>query len=180
VLWYDLATAAGRFTLSPVKPDRDLPVIHRWMNDPEVAVFWDLAGSLDRTADHVYGQIERRHVQPLLARLSGRPIGYWELYQAAEDPLARYYTAQPQDLGVHLLIGEGDCRGLGLGSLMLRALVGAVQREQPRRLVAEPDACNLASIRAFTAAGFTPAGTLELPTKRATLMVRDAPAQEAN
>jgi RimJ/RimL family protein N-acetyltransferase len=181
VQWYDLSTPAGRFTLSPVKPERDLPVIHRWMNDPEVARYWELAGPAARTEEHVRRQIELPHTEPMLARLSGRPIGYWELYRAAEDPLARHYPAQPDDLGVHLLIGEGDCRGLGLGSLMLRVLADTVQARSPRRIVAEPDERNLASIRAFTAAGFTAEASLELPDKRATLMLRiPAPRREAD
>ena len=175
VQWYDLSTPAGRFTLSPVKPDRDLPVIHRWMNDPAVAEFWELDGPLERTAEHVYRQLDLPHSQPLLARLAGRPIGYWELYQAAQDPLAAHYAALPDDLGVHLLIGEGDCRGLGLGSLLLRVLADAVQRRAPRRLVAEPDERNLASVRAFTAAGFAAEAKLELPEKRAVLMLRHRP-----
>lgn len=181
VQWYDLSTPAGRFTLSPVKPERDLPVIHRWMNDPEVARYWALAGPPERTEEHVRRQIELAHTEPMLARLSGRPIGYWELYRAAEDPLARHYPARPDDLGVHLLIGEGDCRGLGLGSLMLRVLADAVQARSPRRIVAEPDERNLASIRAFTAAGFTAAASLDLPEKRATLMLRvPGPRREAD
>lgn len=181
VQWYDLSTPAGRFTLSPVKPDRDLPVIHRWMNDPEVARYWELAGPPERTEEHVRRQIGLAHTEPMLARLSGRPIGYWELYRAAEDPLAEHYQARPDDLGVHLLIGEGECRGLGLGSLMLRVLADAVQSRSPRRIVAEPDERNLASIRAFTAAGFTAAASLELPEKRATLMLRvPAPRREAD
>jgi RimJ/RimL family protein N-acetyltransferase len=179
VLWYDLPTPAGRFTLSPVKPDHDLPLIHRWMNDPDVARYWALDGPPQRTSDHVHAQLALGHTQPLLARLSGRPIGYWELYQAAEDPLAAHYPAEPADLGVHLLIGEADCRGLGLGGLLLRVLADAAQRQKPRRLVAEPDERNLASVRAFARAGFAEAGTLELPDKRATLMLRPAPRREA-
>ena len=175
VLWYDLPTPAGRFTLSPVKPDRDLPLIHRWMNDPEVARYWELDGPPERTAGHIAAQLELEHTQPLLARLGGRPIGYWELYQAAEDELAGYYPARPTDLGVHLLIGEADCRGIGLGGLLLGVLAEAAQRQRPRRLVAEPDERNVASVRAFAAAGFHAAGTLELPGKRATLMVRPEP-----
>ena len=174
-LWFDLATPAGRFTLSPVKPALDLPLIQRWMNDPEVARYWELDGPPERTSEHVREQLELPHTQPLLARLSGRPIGYWELYQAAEDPLAAYYAAEPADLGVHLLIGESACRGIGLGSVLLRALADAAQRVRPRRLVAEPDERNIASVRAFTAAGFVAGGTLELPDKRATLMVRPIP-----
>ena len=171
-LWYDLPTEAGRLTLGPVKPDRDLPLIQRWMNDPAVARYWELDGPPERTTEHVRAQIESAHAQPLLARLSGRAIGYWELYQAAEDRLAAYYAAEPDDLGVHLLIGESDCRGIGLGSVLLRAVADAVQREKPRRVVAEPDERNVASVRAFAAAGFVAADTIDLPEKRATLMIR--------
>ena len=173
MLWFDLPTSAGRFTLTPVKIDRDLPLIQSWMNDPDVSRYWELDGPPERTSEHVLTQIGSPHSQPLMARLSGRAIGYWELYQAADDPLAAYYPAEPDDLGVHLLIGESDCRGMGLGSVLLRALADAVQREKPRRLVAEPDERNIASVRAFTAAGFTAAATLDLPEKRATLMIRE-------
>lgn len=176
-LWFDLPTEAGRFTLSPVKPDRDLPLIGRWMNDPDVARYWELAGPLERTNEHVRAQLESAHAQPLLARLAGRAIGYFELYQAAEDRLAEYYAAEPDDVGVHLLIGEEDCRGIGLGSVLLRALADAVQRERPRRVVAEPDERNVASVRAFTAAGFVAADPIDLPEKRATLMIRPIPGE---
>ena len=173
MMWFDLPTSAGRFTLTPVKIDRDLPLIQSWMNDPDVARYWELDGPPERTSEHVRAQLELPHTQPLLARLSGRGIGYWELYQATDDPLAAHYAAEPDDLGVHLLIGESDCRGIGLGGVLLRALADAVQREKPRRLVAEPDERNIASVRAFTAAGFTAAATLDLPQKRATLMIRE-------
>lgn len=178
-LWYDLPTPAGRFTLSPVKPERDLPLIARWMNDPAVAAYWGLDGPPERTEEHVRAQLALEHTRPLLARLSGRAIGYWELYRAADDPLAAYYPAEPDDLGVHLLIGEADCRGIGLGGLLLRALADAAQRVRPRRLVAEPDERNTASVRAFARAGFAVAGTLDLPDKRAALMIRPAPTPAA-
>jgi RimJ/RimL family protein N-acetyltransferase len=173
MLWFDLPTPAGRFTLTPVKIDRDLPQIQSWMNDPDVARYWELDGPPERTTEHVRTQLDLPHTQPLLARLSGRAIGYWELYQAADDPLAAHYEAERDDLGIHLLIGESDCRGIGLGTVLLRAFADAVQKDTPRRLVAEPDARNIPSVRAFTAAGFTAAATLDLPEKRATLMLRE-------
>jgi RimJ/RimL family protein N-acetyltransferase len=171
--WWDLATPAGRFTLCPVKPDRDLGRIHRWMNDPVVARYWELDGPVERTADHLAEQRALPHIEPYLARLGGRPIGYWEVYRAAEDRLAAYYPARPDDVGIHLLIGEPDLRGLGLGALLLTALCDAIQREASHRVVAEPDERNTASVRSFVAAGFVPRGTLLLPEKRATLVVRE-------
>jgi RimJ/RimL family protein N-acetyltransferase len=171
--WWDLATPAGRFTLGPVKPDKDLPIISRWMNDPAVARYWELAGPIERTADHLAEQRALPHTEPYLARLAGRPIGYWEIYRAAEDRLAAYYQARPDDVGIHLLIGEPDLRGLGLGALLLTALCDAIQDDLRCRIVAEPDERNTASVRAFLAAGFTPSSTITLPEKRATLVIRE-------
>ena len=174
--WWDLTTPAGRFTLCPVKVDRDLPLIHRWMNDPAVARYWDLAGPIERTSAHLAEQRALTHSEPYLARLAGRPIGYWELYRAAEDRLAAYYPAQTDDLGIHLLIGEPDLRGVGLGATLLAALCDAIQRESGCRIVAEPDERNVASVRAFVSAGFRVSATIDLPEKRATLVIRDSPA----
>jgi RimJ/RimL family protein N-acetyltransferase len=145
------------------------------MNDPAVARYWELAGPVERTADHLAEQRALPHTEPYLARLAGRPIGYWEVYAAAEDRLAAHYPARPGDVGVHLLLGEPDVRGLGLGSTLLTVLCDAIQRQSARRIVAEPDERNCASVRAFVAAGFVPRGTITLPEKRATLVVRDAP-----
>jgi acetyl CoA:N6-hydroxylysine acetyl transferase len=173
--WWDLATPAGRFTLCPVKPDRDLPHLHRWMNDPAVARHWRLDGPAERAADQISEQRVLPYAEPYLARLSGRPLGYWELYRAADAPLADRYPARPDDLGIRLLIGEPAARGLGLGRLLLTALCDAVQRgrETARRAVAELDADDIAAARAFAAAGFVPHPAVPRPGRRTALIVRD-------
>jgi acetyl CoA:N6-hydroxylysine acetyl transferase len=171
--WWDLATPAGRFTLCPVKPDKDVVLVHRWMNDPAAARYWGLAGSVERTADHLAEQRVLPYTEAYLARLAGRPIGYWELYRAAEDRLAAHYPARPDDLGVRLLIGEPEVRGLGLGTLLLTELCDSVQRQSACRVVARPDERDGAAVRAFIAAGFVPSRTVTPPGKRATLVIRD-------
>ncbi len=173
--WWDLVTSAGRFTLCPVKTDRDLPLIHRWMNDPRVARYWELDGPIERTATHLARQQELGHSEPYLARLSGRPIGYWEIYRAAEDRIAAYYPARSDDVGIHLLIGEPELRGIGLGSVLLTAFCDTEQSQRHCRIIAEPDERNRASVGAFRHAGFVPVATIDLPEKRATLVIRDLP-----
>ena len=42
--WGPAATSAGSLQLVPVRIERDAVLISRWMNDPAVAAFWDLAG----------------------------------------------------------------------------------------------------------------------------------------
>ncbi|WP_151775396.1 GNAT family N-acetyltransferase [Streptomyces abyssomicinicus] len=173
--WGPVATPDGPFLLLPVRDREHLGLLHRWMNDPVVAEYWDLAGPPARTEEHLRAQTggDGRSV-PCLGLLDGRPTSYWEIYRADLDPLADHYAARPHDTGVHLLIGEAADRGRGLGTLLLDAVARLVLDRRPGclRLVAEPDLRNHASLGAFRKAGFRRAGTLELPGKRAALMIR--------
>jgi RimJ/RimL family protein N-acetyltransferase len=174
--WGPVDTRAGRFRLRPVEDGREhLELITRWMNDPVVAAFWELAGPPHRTEAHLRAQTEGdgRSV-PCLGLLDGRPTSYWEIYRADLDPLAAHYPARPHDTGVHLLIGEAADRGRGLGGLLLDAVARLVLDRRPAcpRVVAEPDVRNHASLGAFRKAGFRRTATLELPGKRAALLIR--------
>ncbi|WP_406455593.1 acetyltransferase [Streptomyces sp. NBC_00876] len=176
VRWRPVTTPAGVFQLVPVRPERDLAVISRWMNDPAVAAFWELAGAETVTAGHLASQLDGdgRSV-PCMGVLSGVPMSYWEIYRADLDPLARHYPARPHDTGIHLLIGEVDDRGHGVGTTLIRAVADLVLDNRPlcARVVAEPDLRNTPSVAAFLSAGFRYSAEVELPGKRAALMVRD-------
>ncbi|MFJ2824037.1 GNAT family N-acetyltransferase [Streptomyces toxytricini] len=174
--WGSTRTAAGAFRLEPVRLDRDLDLITRWMNDPEVAAYWDLAGPPTLTAAHLRAQIDGDGGSiPCLGLLDGTPVSYWEVYRADLDPLARHYPARPHDTGIHLLIGDGRNRGRGLGTALLRAVANLVLDNRPRctRVIAEPDIRNTPSVSAFLGSGFRWTGNLDLPGKRAALMVRE-------
>ncbi|WP_329259027.1 acetyltransferase [Streptomyces sp. NBC_01478] len=174
--WGPTHTPAGTFHLLPVHIERDLPLINRWMNDPAVAEFWELAGPQALTEDHLRVQLTGDgHSVPCLGVLDGTPMSYWELYRADLDPLARHYPARPHDTGIHLLIGSGTDRGRGLGGTLLRAVADLVldKRLTCARIVAEPDIRNTPSVAAFLGAGFRFSAEIDLPAKRAALMVRD-------
>jgi RimJ/RimL family protein N-acetyltransferase len=174
--WPPARTPAGLFQLVPVEPARDLALISRWMNDPAVAQFWELAGEPEVTAAHLTAQLDGdgRSVA-CLGVLDGVPMSYWEIYRADLDPIARYYPARPQDTGVHLLIGGVADRARGIGGTLLRAVCDLVLDNRPgcTRVIAEPDLRNTPSVAAFLTAGFRLCLELELPDKRAALMIRD-------
>ncbi|GEC09354.1 N-acetyltransferase [Streptomyces spinoverrucosus] len=174
--WGPTDTPAGVFQLVPVHVERDLPLIGRWMNDPAVAAFWQLDGSQDVTEQHLKAQLagDGRSV-PCLGVLDGTPMSYWEIYRADLDSLARYYPARPHDTGIHILIGDIAKRGQGLGSTLLRSVANFVLDRRPAcaRVVAEPDIRNTPSVAAFLNAGFRFAAEVDLPAKRAALMMRD-------
>lgn len=174
--WQPATTPAGVFQLVPVRLERDLAVISRWMNDPAVAAFWELAGAESVTADHLRSQLDGDgRSLACLGVLSGIPMSYWEIYRADLDPLARHYPARSHDTGIHLLIGEVNNRGRGVGAMLLRAASDLVLDHRPlcTRVVAEPDFRNTPSVAAFLSAGFRFSAEVELPDKRAALMIRD-------
>ncbi|WP_369273836.1 GNAT family N-acetyltransferase [Streptomyces sp. R11] len=171
-----VSTPAGVLHLVPVRIERDLPIIDRWMNDPAIAAFWGLAGPRNATEEHLRAHLSGDGCSvPCLGLLDGTPMSYWELYRADLDPLARYYPARPHDTGLHLLIGAVGDRGRGLGGTLLRAVADLVLDKRPAcaRIVAEPDIRNTPSVAAFQSAGFRFSAEIELPAKRAALMVRD-------
>lgn len=174
--WEPAGTPAGEFRLVPVVLERDLRLVHAWMNDPAVAAFWELAGPEPVTARHLRAQLEGDgHSVPCLGLLDGVPMSYWEVYRADLDPLAAFYPAQPHDMGLHVLIGGATDRGRGLGSMLLRT-VGRLVLDHSApcgRVIAEPDVRNAASVAAFLNAGFQLHAELDLPGKRAALMVLD-------
>ncbi|EFL35316.1 lysine N-acyltransferase mbtK [Streptomyces viridochromogenes DSM 40736] len=174
--WGPVDTSAGIFHLVPVRIERDLPLVSRWMNDPAAAAFWELSGPPSVTEDHLRAQLggDGRSI-PCIGALDGTPMSYWEIYRADLDPLARHYPAKPHDTGLHLLVGAVADRGRGLGGLLLRAVADLVLARRPScaRVIAEPDIRNTPSIAAFLTAGFRFSSEVDLPAKRAALMVRD-------
>ncbi|WP_329270064.1 GNAT family N-acetyltransferase [Streptomyces sp. NBC_01451] len=180
--WGPISTPAGSFHLLPVRIERDLPLIGRWMNDPTVATFWELAGTERVTEAHLRSQLDGHgRSVPCLGVLEGTPMSYWEIYRADLDPLARHYPARPHDTGLHLLLGAVADRGRGLGGILLRAVADLVLDHLPRcaRVVAEPDLRNTPCVSAFLSAGFRFGAELDLPAKRAALMVRDRGLRDA-
>ncbi|WP_328968190.1 GNAT family N-acetyltransferase [Streptomyces sp. NBC_00239] len=174
--WRPAHTTAGAFQLVPVRVERDLELLARWMNDPAVTAFWELAGPASVTAAHLRAQLDGdgRSI-PCLGVLDGTPMSYWEIYRADLDPVSRHYPARPHDTGIHLLIGDVTDRGRGLGTLLLRAVADLVLDNRPRctRVVAEPDIRNTPSVSAFLSSGFRFAAEIDLPGKRAALMFRE-------
>ncbi|HEX3214495.1 MAG TPA: GNAT family N-acetyltransferase [Actinomycetota bacterium] len=158
-------------------PDGDLELVHGWMHQPHVVPYWQLDVDRAELGGYLRRAAADDHQTVLVGSLDGEPVSYWECYWAARDPLAGHYPAEPADQGVHLLIGPPERTGRGLGRRLLEAVVAWQLGREPatRRVVAEPDVRNLRMIHVFEQCGFRRAGELELPDKRAALMIHERP-----
>jgi RimJ/RimL family protein N-acetyltransferase len=153
-------------------PD-DLDAIHRWMNDPRVAAFWELAGTRREHADYLERTLADRHVHPLVGCFDGHPFGYFEAYWAKEDRIAPFYDVDDYDRGIHMLVGEPRFRGPHRVAAWLPSLVHYLFLDDPRtrKVVAEPRADNAKMIGYLAQTGFFQAKEFDFPHKRAAMMI---------
>lgn len=151
---------------------RDTPLLCAWMHQPHVARFWKQAWSRDAWSAELQRQLAGDHMRPCLISLHAEPLAYIEIYRVVRDRLAGHYLHRAHDLGLHVAIGDRARTGCGLGRALLRRFANALLKADPAcaRIVAEPDRRNVASLRAFAAAGFQRIGPLSLPDKTAMLV----------
>ncbi len=147
--------------------------MQRWMSTPHVAEFWHQAWPLADWSAAVARQLAGEHSRPWLVALDGDPVAYVEVYRPARDVIARQLAVDAHDLGVHIAIGDPDRTGQGLGPRVLRAVVDGLFAADARctRVLGDPDTAHRVARRAFAAAGFEPLAEVDLPHKRASLMV---------
>lgn len=160
-------------TLRSATVARDLPLLHRWMNDPEVDFFWQEAGDEAKHRAYLQGLVDDPHMLPLIAAFDDEPFGYFELYWARENRIAPFYDAHDHDRGWHVLIGEPAFRG----KQFLTAWFPSIQHFQflddPRtqRVVGEPRADHARQLANLDKAGFARVKTFDFPHKRAVLVM---------
>jgi RimJ/RimL family protein N-acetyltransferase len=156
-----------------VDPDRHLDLFHRWMNDPRVANFWELAGSREDHRTYLDKALSDRHLHPVIGCFDDEPFGYFEIYWAKEDRIAPFYAADDFDRGVHMLVGEPKWRGPQRVAAWLPSLAHYLFLDDLRtcNVVAEPRADNAKMIGYLQQTGFFKQKEFDFPHKRAALMI---------
>ena len=137
--------------------ERDLERLHSWLGSDHVKPYWDLDRPLPVFRERLQTKLADDHLTPYVGCLDHVTMSYWESYWAAEDDVGNHYDADPDDQGVHLLIGPEEYLGHGYASALLRAVV-AMQfaHAETDRVIAEPDVRNEHVIHVFEQCGFEP------------------------
>lgn len=165
---------------APATCERHLALLHAWMQEPHVVPWWGLAGGVEPVRAYLEGQRTLAHLEPWVVSDRGTPFAYVETYRAAQDPLADHYPAQPGDRGWHVLVGPASYLGSGVPAAMARELILRLLREPgASRVVCEPDLRNVRMIAFCRRLGGELAAELDLPDKRAALLIWTREAVEA-
>jgi len=148
----------------------DLPLVHRWVNTPHVAEWWDdLLTLADVEADFGPGIDGDDSTDYFVIEVGGRPAGIIQTYLIDDEPAYKEALGHPEHAaGVDLAIGEPDLVGRRLGPAALHAFVeDVVFARWPAglvdRCIAGPDHRNARSIATFEAAGFQRGAVVRVP-----------------
>jgi aminoglycoside 6'-N-acetyltransferase len=153
--------------------DDDLPLLHRWLNEPGVVRWWEGDDVSWEGVVRDYGSGSPDPTEHWIASVEGRDVGWAQCYAAAdyaeEDEHRHWWRlGVPRTAaGIDYLVGEPGARRQGLGTAMIRAFVVDVvfgRHPESTHVGASPYAANVASWRALERAGFSHAGTFEDPS----------------
>ena len=149
----------------PVLTEADLPLIRRWLLEPQVSRWW-ADPPRETYPDDELEKYQRRIrgedlVDVFFIRHRGRPIGLIQSYRI--DDHDEYGTALALDTpsaGIDLFIGEPDLIGKGHGPELIRSFLRDIvfARSELDECVIGPSVRNASALRASEKAGL-PFGT---------------------
>ena len=148
--------------------EADLPLLHRWLEQPHVREFYNREPrTLEEVSARYLGRIRGEvPTEPYLAILDEVPIGYLQTYRIADHPdYARAIEVGDDTAGVDMLIGEPEHAHRGLGAALLRQFVDEIVWPVTGATACwiGPAVHNTIAIRAYAKAGFVHVKTVQVP-----------------
>jgi aminoglycoside 6'-N-acetyltransferase-1b/aminoglycoside 6'-N-acetyltransferase-2 len=157
--------------------EADLPLVHAWLNNPEVARWYGLdlenltRPTLEQVVEHYMPRILGRRPTLCFLIMSGeRPAGFIQAYRVGDyQEYARAVDYDDDAWAIDIFIGEDDCRGGGFGSAAVSRFVETEVFSQPGvdTAVMSPNPDNKRAIRAYEKAGFRHLKTVWMPPENA-------------
>jgi RimJ/RimL family protein N-acetyltransferase len=136
----------------------DLRLLHEWLQRDHVRRWWSGRETYGEVVEHYLPAIDGRKPTDLYVILvDERPAGLVQTYLVSDYPHYRDLVDVEEGVaGVDLFLADESLTGRGLGSRVLAMFVDEVvfAAHSTKACVADPDAENRASIRAFEKAGF--------------------------
>lgn len=164
--------------------DDDLPMLHRWMNEPTVVRWWEGDDVSWEGIVRDYGSANDEPTEHWIAVVDGAPIGWvqcyaWADYADEEEATAHFSAGVDRSaVGIDYLVADPAQRRRGLGAAMIGAFVRDIVFPSYARCTqvsAGPFIANEASWRALARAGFRPLADYSTDEGDCRVMVIDRP-----
>jgi acetyl CoA:N6-hydroxylysine acetyl transferase len=167
------------FTFRPVDFDRDTELLYEWMHKSHIAPFWKLNLPMPEFKKWLHKSIKAEHKEVFIGTFNGTPVCYLIAYSIKDDPIREHYDYQEGDLGMHLLIGPRPFLNKEDGVSIIRAMIIFLFHHYgAKRIMGEPDIRNRIVIPILKELGGQVLGQIDLPHKKASLIVGDRVAVE--
>jgi aminoglycoside 6'-N-acetyltransferase len=132
----------------------DVELLERWDEDPDVAAAGGDDDWFDWSLEVSRGELPWREL--LVAEEDGRPVGFIQLIDAAEEETHYWGDDVPAGAwAIDIWIGAPDDRGRGVGTEMMRlALARCFDHHGATEVLIDPLASNVPAIRFYQRLGF--------------------------
>ena len=142
--------------------EKELPLMHRWLNTPHVSEWWSLDGnhhpSMEEVVRHYSPRIKRQDpVDVYIIIYEGKAIGMIQSCCLDDEPEEKDKVGIDHSCaGIDLFIGEEDYVHRGLGSSIIREFLKQVvfKKYDVDCCIIDPQVENKIAIRAYEKAGF--------------------------
>ena len=142
--------------------EKDLPLMHRWLNTPHVSEWWSLEGnhhpSMEEVVKHFLPRVKGEEaVDVFIIVYDGKPIGMIQACCLDDEPKEKAnFGIERSCAGIDLFIGEEKYVHHGLGSNIIREFLRRVvfKKYNVDCCAIDPSVDNKIAIRAYEKAGF--------------------------
>jgi aminoglycoside 6'-N-acetyltransferase len=151
----------GKISFTPLC-EKDLPLLHRWLNTPHVSEWWSLEGnhhpSMEEVVRHYSPRITGKEpVDVYIIIYNDKAIGMIQCYYLDDEPEEKaVFGIDRSSAGIDLFIGEEAYVHRGLGSNIISDFLRQVvfKKYDVECCVIDPQVQNKIAIRAYEKAGF--------------------------
>lgn len=137
--------------------EADQHLLVKWLSDSAVLEFYegrDIPFDLEKVIKEFYGPED--DVKKCIAEFKGTPIGYIQYYQVTpETSTLNYYDGKETIYGIDQFIGEPAYWNKGIGTLLVRSMVGFLKKQRAAdRVIMDPQVTNDRALRCYEKCGF--------------------------
>jgi hypothetical protein len=148
----------------------DLDLIYNWVNQPYATEFWKMNGSKQHLVETYLSIVANPHAHSFIGLLGSKPICQIDVYRVLADELAAHVSVNPEDCGMHFLMGPIDRKVKGLSRILFASFLKFYFSFPIARVMyGEPDTNNHKARKVVEDVGFEYLHEAELSYKTASV-----------
>lgn len=128
--------------IKPFSLQRDIALIHRWVNQPYARRYWQMQGPVEQLYRYYETVLNSGAGYSLMVFLEQRPVAQVDVYDVMADEIGKLYEAKPGDHGIHVLMAPNRKPVRNLSTNVMVSCLAFLFTLSVNRVIGEPDAEN--------------------------------------